>query len=130
MQEVFEKIIKKLGIRAEKSEKKEVDAEHFEYAQMYKGERIAFGDAIEIVKQEAEKYNNGWIPCSERLPEDKQTCLVTARIYFTPDHVDEIDNYIGVGIDTYSKQFGWLGTEPIAWQPLPAPYQPKGELEV
>ena len=127
MQEVFEKIIEKLGIRAEKSEKKEMDAEHFEYAQMYKGERIAFGDAIEIVKQEAEKYNNGWIPCSERLPEDKQTCLVTARIYFTPDHVDEIDNYIGVEIDTYSKQFGWLGTEPIAWQPLPAPYQPKGE---
>ena len=41
-----------------------MDAEHFEYAQMYKGERIAFGDAIEIVKQEAEKYNNGWIPCS------------------------------------------------------------------
>ena len=127
MQEVFEKIIMKLGIRAEKSEKKEMDAEHFEYAQMYKGERIAFGDAIEIVKQEAEQYNNGWFPCSERLPEDKQTCLVTARIYFTPDHVDEIDNYIGVGIDTYSKQFGWLGTEPIAWQPLPAPYQPKGE---
>lgn len=127
MQEVFKKIIMQLGIRAEKSEKKEMDAEHFEYAQMYKGERIAFGDAIEIVKQEAEKYNNGWIPCSERLPEDKQTCLVTARIYFTPDHVDEIDNYIGVGIDTYSKQFGWLGTEPIAWQPLPAPYQPKGE---
>lgn len=127
MQEVLEKIIAKLGIRAEKSEKKEMDAEHFEYAQMYKGERIAFGDAIEIVKQEAAEYNNGWIPCSERLPEDKQTCLVTARIYFTPDHVDEIDNYIGVGIDTYSKQFGWLGTEPIAWQPLPAPYQPKGE---
>ena len=127
MQEVFEKIIAKLGIRAEKSEKKEMDAEHFEYAQMYKGERIAFGDAIEIVKQEAEKYNNGWIPCSERLPEDKQTCLVTARIYFTPDHVDEIDNYIGVGIDTYSKQFGWLGTETIAWKQLPAPYQPTGE---
>ena len=126
MQEVFEKIIMQLGIRAEKSEKKEMDAEHFEYAQMYKGERIAFGDAIEIVKQEAEKYNNGWIPCSERLPEDKQTCLVTARIYFTPAHVDEIDNYIGVGIDTYSKQFGWLGTEPIAWQQLPEPYQPKG----
>ena len=84
-------------------------------------------DLIEIVKHEAEQYNNGWIPCSERLPEDKQTCLVTARIYFTPDHVDEIDNYIGVGIDTYSKQFGWLGTETIAWQPLPAPYQPKGE---
>ena len=62
MQEVFEKIIMQFGIRAEKSEKKEMDAEHFEYAQMYKGERIAFGDAIEIVKQEAAEYNNGWIP--------------------------------------------------------------------
>ena len=88
---------------------------------------VDLNNAIEIINQTAAEYNNGWIPCSERLPEDKQTCLVTARIYFTPDHVDEIDNYIGVGIDTYSKQFGWLGTEPIAWQPLPAPYQPKGE---
>ena len=86
-----------------------------------------FKECFEIVQEVAEEYNVGWISCSERLPEDKQTCLVTARIYFTPDHVDEIDNYIGVGIDTYSKQFGWLGTETIAWKPLPAPYQPKGE---
>lgn len=118
MQEVFDKIIEKIKTGP--------------YTKLY-GSRnsgnymIPVDKAIKIVKQEAAEYNNGWIPCSERLPEDKQTCLVTARIYFTPDHVDEIDNYIGVGIDTYSKQFGWLGTEPIAWQPLPAPYQPKGE---
>ena len=118
MQEVFDKIIEKIKTDP--------------YTKLY-GSRnsgnymIPVDKAIEIVKQAAAEYNNGWFPCSERLPEDKQTCLVTARIYFTPDHVDEIDNYIGVGIDTYSKQFGWLGTEPIAWQPLPAPYQPKGE---
>ena len=118
MQEVFSKIIGKI----------KTDSSVKLYGSRNSGNyMIPVDKAIEIVKQEAEKYNNGWIPCSERLPEDKQTCLVTARIYFTPDHVDEIDNYIGVGIDTYSKQFGWLGTEPIAWQPLPAPYQPKGE---
>lgn len=56
MNEVFEKMIEQFGIMAEKSEKKEMDAKYFEDAQMYKGERIAFGDAIEIVKQEAEQY--------------------------------------------------------------------------
>ena len=117
MQEVFERIVEKL---------KEISI-FMTTCDGYGANCVSVGTIEEIVKQETEKYNNGWIPCSVRLPEDKQTCLVTARIYFTPDHVDEIDNYIGVGIDTYSKQFGWLGTEPIAWQPLPAPYQPKGE---
>ena len=58
MQEVFEKIIKKMGLRAEKSEKKEMDAKYFEDAQVYKGERTAFRDAIEIVKQEADLYKD------------------------------------------------------------------------
>lgn len=115
MQEVFEKILEKFSNI---------------YRVVENDEDLGWNRAVykceEIVKREATERNNDWIPCSERLPEDKQTCLVTARIYFTPDHVDEIDNYIGVGIDTYSKQFGWLGTEPIAWQPLPVPYQPKG----
>ena len=71
MQEVFKKIIMELGIRAEKSEKKEMDAEHFEYAQMYKGERIAFGDAIEIVKQEAEKCKTGHFGCNSNGQHEK-----------------------------------------------------------
>ena len=120
MQEVFEKIIEEIK---EKSYEIQLDG-----AIVAATKKVAeVPDIVNIVNTISEEYNNGWIPCSERLPEDKQTCLVTARIYFTPDHVDEIDNYIGVGIDTYSKQFGWLGTETIAWQPLPAPYQPKGE---
>lgn len=139
LQEVFEKIINKLEEQKEyyKDIRKntycrvtETDNCDSCRADHYLDARLeTINSAIEIVKQAAEKYDNGWIPCSERLPEDMQTCLVTARIYFTPDHVDEIDNYIGVGIDTYSKQFGWLGTEPIAWQPLPDPYQPKGEID-
>ena len=126
MQEVFEKIIEQLE-NARYWTESTFDEDG--YCNDDSDEVVYLNKAIEIVKQEAEKYNNGWIPCNERLPEDKQTCLVTARIYFTPDHVDEIDNYIGVRIDTYSKQFGWLDTEAIAWQPLPDPYQPKGEID-
>lgn len=72
---------------------------------------------------------NGWIPCSERLPENMQQCLTTAKIYFVPDHVDEPDNYIGVELNTYSENFGWLmNPNVIAWMPLPSPFKPeKGE---
>ena len=89
--------------------------------------------AIEIVKQEAEKFvpdtnvgNNGWIPCSEKLPELRQDVLVTVK-------------YTGfMGMHGYWIQTGhmeaendWWGNcaggEVIAWQPLPEPYQPNGE---
>lgn len=117
MQKVFEKIIEKLEAYSDADE-----AEQYGTIPVIELDR-----AIEIVKQEAEQYNNGWIPCSERLPDDKQRCLTTAKIYFVPDHVDEEDNYIGVAIDTYFEKFGWSSNpEVIAWQPLPEPYT-KGE---
>ena len=134
MQEVFEKIIKKLGIRAEKSEKKEMDAKYFEDAQMYTGERIAFGDAIEIVKQEAEKYNNGWIPCSERLPKvedlhekrlDNYTCYLIQRRCGIMD----VAHYIKVYGESYFEANSIKIIDVVAWKNLPAPYQPKGEID-
>ena len=87
--------------------------------------------AIEIVKQEAEKFvpdtnvgNNGWIPCSEKLPELRQDVLVTVK-------------YTGfMGMHGYWIQTGhmeaendWWGNcaggEVIAWQPLPLPFRDK-----
>ena len=35
-------------------------------------DRQCIDGAIEIVKQLAEEHNGGWIPCSERLPEEKE----------------------------------------------------------
>ena len=79
-------------------------------------------EAIEIVKQEAERYNNGWIPCSEKLPDVRQDVLVTVK-------------YTGfMGMHGYWIQTGhmeaendWWGNcaggEVIAWQPLPEPYK-------
>jgi hypothetical protein len=85
---------------------------------------ILLSKAKKIINELAEEHKGGWIPCSERLPEDRQRCLTTARIYVVPDHVDEPDNYIGVELNTYSKKYGWLeNPEVIAWQPLPEPYK-------
>ena len=115
MNKEFEKIIEKLEMEMKASSG-------------YSAERVsAFSRAIEIVKQEAEQYNNGWIPVSEKLPEDFETYLVT-------------------NVDSYGQRHtykGWDGVEHniwhmegnserkmnvVAWQPLPQPYQQKGEM--
>lgn len=72
--------------------------------------------AVEIIEQIAEEYNNGWIPCSERLPETNKGVLVC-----TNEGQVDVDYY-----GEYTKDFiGLKGTEQyaIAWQPLPAPYK-------
>ena len=127
MQTVFEKIIEKL-----EEEKMSyfltianTGDEKLDCAYEHTGD--ALDKAIDIVKQEAEKYNNGWIPVSEKLPEDFETYLVTNVDSFGQRH-------------TYK---GWYGVEHkiwhmegnserkmnvVAWQPLPQPYQQKGEM--
>ena len=87
--------------------------------------KLATDKAIEIVKQEAEKYNNGWIPCSLRLPENISTVILQVKEIEKPT------------FGWYGNITGWKLTEEdflklkdftvVAWQPLPQPYQPKGE---
>ena len=74
-----------------------------------------------------ELFGNGWIPCSERLPEDNDNVnvtilngneLETATAYYDCKwFVCPKDDY-----DFYKDRY-----EVFAWQPLPAPYKPKGE---
>lgn len=63
--------------------------------------------------------NNGWIPCSEKLPEENQRVIGC----FAHGTVTELGFYDGLfhGIYDYTTKVI------IAWQPLPEPYQPKGE---
>lgn len=120
MQEVFEKI------------KERLKSKHIPYLGLdssapYGTEMVKLFDAIEIVNQVAEEYvpdinvvnNNGWIPCSERLPEEEYDTVlaVTDR------------NHYCVAVYTTEHGFRTMDIDCegdfIAWQPLPEPY--KGE---
>ena len=79
-------------------------------------------EAIEIVKQEAEQYNNGWIPCSEKLPDVRQDVLVTVQYtgfmgmhgyWIKTGHMEAENDWWG----------DCAGGDVIAWQPLPEPFK-------
>ena len=79
-------------------------------------------EAIEIVKQEAEQYNNGWIPCSEKLPDVRQDVLVTVKYtgfmgmhgyWIKTGHMEAENDWWG----------DCAGGDVIAWRPLPEPFK-------
>ncbi len=85
-----------------------------------------FGRVLSAIKVLEKEYgtdinvgsNNGWIPCSERLPKQGEQIIGT------------FDNGNGKIIVMQEQFFMKLLEKPyplVAWQPLPAPYKPKGE---
>ena len=96
---------------------------------------IDIDDAIEIINQLAEEHKGGWIPCSEKLPQENEP-------------VDAVCEVVNIMLKSGTVTSGWCNRylerwyvldeccdyplqqnyeDVIAWQPLPAPYQPKGE---
>lgn len=73
--------------------------------------------------------NNGWIPCSERLPSVGLTVLCywkkddrydnTTSYYYTLMHRNEDCQWI--------SDFGMCSGVILAWQPLPDKYEEKGK---
>ena len=107
-----------------------------------KGWDDAIDEAISIVQEAAEEYDNGWIACSERLPEQKRTTfgkrkrenvLVTLRNGVVKEMTYEFatKEFWEVGdenhIEHWKEDYNGNDIEVIAWMPLPEPYQPKGE---
>lgn len=87
---------------------------------------IDSADIIEIVQEVAEEYKDGWIPCSERLPEEYGDYLVWWTDMTRGQYYEIVE---------YEPDNGWIGEIPqafegkysvIAWQPLPEPFK---ELE-
>ena len=103
--------------------------------------------AIEIVNQLAEEYeqtidvadlvekygqknvlNDGWIACSERLPEvNEELFSDDLLVSFKESNDLKIAFYDGNKEKWYLRSSAPYIGQVIAWQPLPAPYQPKGE---
>ena len=92
----------------------------------------------QIVQEVAEEFStdtnvgtNGWIPCSDRLPDDAFGCLVTV-IDCEPSTQTDFENilpyFVGYDGDSWNDADGEeIPFEVIAWRKLPTPYQPKGE---
>lgn len=120
---IFEKIRKELNKRCEYTNLDECVA-------VCCGE-CAIGNTLDILDDLEAEYNNGWIPCSERLPEEGQCVLVQTKKYW--DCGDETLIEIRMFDPQYNghdwKQIGcgrWIANRfVIAWQPLPEPYIPK-----
>ena len=142
MQEVFEKIIEKLEEECFLTTNDDGETNELSI------KVVDLNDAIEIVKQEAEKFgtdtnvgSNGWIPVSERLPEEYGDYLVAWRPLSMSD--EDIMKKVGREVPHFYEiveydpddEALWIGSieqakgeyEIIAWKPLPEPYQPKGE---
>lgn len=93
--------------------------------------------AVEIIEQMAKEYNGGWIPCSERLPDnDKNEYIVQKTngfidvLEFTKDAY-KLDRYDFAEYKDKNKQlfydydseYGYSECECVAWQPLPEPFK-------
>lgn len=73
---------------------------------------------------------NGWIPVSERLPNNTDNVNVTILVCDTEETATAFyKNKSGEWYICTTDEFDFLcnSYEVIAWQPLPAPYKPKGE---
>ena len=83
-------------------------------------------DWYENIDNWTEEYNNGWILCSEQLPDYGESVLVSFNQARQPLIATFYEN------DTWKMLQGVNGliditNEVIAWQPLPQPYHQKRE---
>ena len=105
MNKAFEKIIDKLILESSSCKVYKLIKPNIEDV----AEFNTYKKCIEIVQEVAEEYNDGWIPCSERLPSGLDFVLYT--------HKDgEVDICSIEYFYDYLDKF-------IAWQPLPEPYK-------
>ena len=102
-----------------------------------------FCKVIKETVKEIEDNHNGWIPCSERLPEERDWYWAVFEEVDTGFiGIPYIADYIGSRTKITTED-GWIirncsdredesaeyykNLRCVAWQPLPEKYQPKGE---
>ena len=94
---------------------------------------VAYHKVLELVEQVEKEYNNGWIPCKEKLPkiyEDTKTSEVVLVLGYYKDtnsywqamayYVQELKQWVFAECKNTDKPIDWIDI--IAWQPLPVPY--------
>ena len=85
--------------------------------------------AIEIVNQLAEEYNNGWIPVEKTLPKKSGYYTVTEEQY-SLDMRKKMGVRVSHEVQFDAEEQRWHRAKflkVIAWKEHETPYQPKGE---
>ena len=119
---IFKKIRERLEDEKQRLRKLKNDTITLFDSEVIAIEEQSYNFCKEIVNQVEAEYNNGWIPCSERLPNEADYYLVTKE--------DDIAYSIDIALwDDYhwSNNGFHKADKVIAWQPLPEYYTPKGE---
>ena len=80
-------------------------------------------ECFEIINQLAEEYNNGWIACSDRLPEDGETVLVQDF----EEYYEILNCETKYGVKGFSDGWWTSANNYLAWQPLPQPFVRKDD---
>ena len=110
---------------------------------------LSEGQAIEILADEEKlpsvQPEPQWIPCSERLPQDRQKCLICVNCkngkyvidiasyaidLFKVNKYDFWDEVGKSGWYYLNAEYGYCKVlNVIAWMPLPEPYREEGEKQ-
>ena len=122
----FDKVVKELEKElslADKEKERCTGKNHLQFDSA-KGYASGISTAIEIVKAGGGEYNDGWIPCSERLPEAGKRYLVSA-IWKDKDFEKSAVYDAVYGSDGlwHSYNYEPVSYKVIAWQPLPEPFK-------
>ena len=92
----------------------------------------------EVISALEQQLTNGWIPVSERLPEESGHYLVTYHEWSKGEYLPKFDFTCEKILRFYRGEFRMpvccndkieqdIGREVVAWQPLPEPYKEVSE---
>ena len=125
------RILERLEVYLNRDRTKMAESENEDAVNYYYARVTALENAKEIVQELAK--DGGWIPCSERLPENDFENVLVWFEYFRYGEYNRPFQTHGISYTFHGEwsgmvngSSGWRDLRVIAWQPLPAPYQ-KGE---
>lgn len=90
-------------------------------------EELSSKVARQSMERSSQYYGGGWISCSERMPKETGSYIVTTYSDGISAYIADIDHFVYTG---YEPDGGyWVNCEDnkevLAWQPLPPKYEPK-----